>query len=106
MRRSSPMWLVHALATTRIDYTFAPTSGSDLRAEINVEDASWFNVIVLLLVGHIIDVNHHATCLISDRGWSIYMNTFRTPDPAFIDPDSSESSWEYLSGTGCANTPF
>ncbi|KAL2043941.1 hypothetical protein N7G274_003461 [Stereocaulon virgatum] len=65
---------------------FAPTSGPDVHAEINVENASWFNVIVLLLFGHIVDVNHYTTCLISDRGWSIYMNTFRTPDPAFIDP--------------------
>ena len=33
-----------------------------------------------------IDIDRSATCLLSDRGWSIYMNTFRAPDPKVIEP--------------------
>ena len=55
--------------------------------EIDISDNTWFNAIALLLVGHVRDIDLSGTCLLSDRGWSIYMNTFRVPDPAYVDSD-------------------
>ena len=55
--------------------------------DIAISDNTWFNAIALLLVGHVRDINLSGTCLLSDRGWSIYMNTFRVPDPAYVDSD-------------------
>ena len=51
-----------------------------------VSDDTWFHAIAQLMVGHVSDVDRSGTCLLSDRGWSIYMNTFRLPDPAYVEP--------------------
>ena len=53
--------------------------------EINVSDDTWFFAIAQLMVGHITDVDRSGTCLLSDRGWSIYVNTFRVPDAEYVD---------------------
>jgi hypothetical protein len=45
----------------------------------------WFQLIALLMTGAERDDNEvDNTCLISDHGWSIYVNTFGEPDPAYI----------------------
>lgn len=54
--------------------------------EIEISDDTWFHAIALLLIGHTSNIDRSGTCLLSDRGWSIYMNTFGVPDPGYVDP--------------------
>lgn len=63
-----------------------PAFGSESSIDLDVDDDSWFNALALLLVGHLTDIDRSATCLLSDRGWNVYMNTFRAPDLKAIEP--------------------
>ena len=59
---------------------------SEKMLEIDISDDTWFHAIALLLIGHMSKIERSGTCLLSERGWSIYMNTFRVPDPGYVDP--------------------
>lgn len=53
---------------------------------VNAKPADWMEIIGLLMVGHreAADLDLGDTCLLSDKGWSIYTNTFGDSDPSYI----------------------
>jgi hypothetical protein len=55
------------------------------RQPLRVSHDAWFQAITLLLVGHKAQVDWMHTCLLSDKGWSVFLNTFGESDPSHID---------------------
>lgn len=53
-----------------------------------IPEDTWFQAIGLLIAGHKMDIDFDSTCLISDRGWSLYLSTFGDSDPTHIVPGS------------------
>ncbi len=51
-----------------------------------VSDDTWFTAIGLLIMGRRLEPHLDTACLLSDRGWSIFMSTFGTADPAHAEP--------------------
>ncbi|KAH6672313.1 hypothetical protein B0J14DRAFT_70826 [Halenospora varia] len=52
---------------------------------IGIQEDVWFEIIALLMVGHSgKGVDLQTTSLLSDRGWSVYVNTFGDADAAFL----------------------
>lgn len=58
-------------------------SGWDGQSLIGVHENVWFEVITLLTVGHFDSVTLKGTCLLSSRGWSVYLSTFGDADPSY-----------------------
>lgn len=57
----------------------------DGRSNIWIPEDCWFLVLARLLVGHKGAIDSTSTCLVSDRGWSIFLSTFGDADPWFTD---------------------
>ncbi|CAL8575148.1 hypothetical protein XPA_001090 [Xanthoria parietina] len=57
----------------------------DGRSNIWIPEDCWFLVLARLLVGHKGAFDSESTCLVSDRGWSIFLSTFGDADPWFTD---------------------
>ena len=59
-------------------------SAWDGKAPICIKEDVWFEIIGLLMVGHAQDnVQLEETCLLSSRGWSVFVSTFGDSDPYF-----------------------
>jgi hypothetical protein len=55
------------------------------RQHLRVFHDAWFQAVALLLVGHRAEVDWMQTCLLSDKGWSVFLNTLSESDPSHID---------------------
>ncbi|KAI4190440.1 MAG: hypothetical protein LQ346_004910, partial [Caloplaca aetnensis] len=56
---------------------------------LTAPDTAWFEVFACLMIGHITEVSDEQlerTSLVSDRGWSLFINTHGIADSSFIDP--------------------
>ena len=83
--------------------------------DITVHEDTWLNIISLLMTGHRFGADSYDsfedmagnkpmpifrdTCLVSDRGWSLYISTFGREDPFSIDRDMIQIS----KGVPCRN---
>ena len=56
----------------------------DGKSDLDIPHDTWFSVIATLMFGH--ERLPTDACLISDRGWSVFVSTFSDADPSFIDP--------------------
>lgn len=81
----------------------------DGKAVLTATDIAWFEVLAQLMIGHITEVNDEQlerTSLVSDRGWSLFTNTYGIADPSLIGehppglfrkyPTKHLSSWQIL----------
>lgn len=50
-----------------------------------IPEETWFLVLAELLIGHKATIDSKTTCLISQRGWSIFLSTFGEADPSYVD---------------------
>ena len=50
-----------------------------------IPEDTWFLVLAELLLGHKASIEPQKTCLVSQRGWSIFLSTFGDADPSFTD---------------------
>lgn len=57
----------------------------DGKGPIWIPEDTWFLVLAELVVGHKTAIDPTSTCLVSDRGWSVFLSTFGDADPSFTD---------------------
>lgn len=57
----------------------------DGKSKIWIPEDCWFLVLARLLIGHKGAIESTSTCLVSDRGWSVFLSTFGDADPWFTD---------------------
>jgi hypothetical protein len=53
-------------------------------AAIRVPENVWFEVIARGMIGQTGGGDIRSACLVSENGWSVFLNTFGDPDPGFI----------------------
>lgn len=58
----------------------------DGKSDMVLTDDMWISVMWLLTTAHEYDEFHEMTCLVSDRGWSVFLSTFGEADTAYVDP--------------------
>ena len=56
------------------------------KSRIWIPEDCWFLVLGRLTVGHKTAIDTTSSCLVSDRGWSVFLNTFGNVDPIYTDP--------------------
>jgi hypothetical protein len=54
----------------------------DGKRHLPIPEDAWFHAIAILMVGHAYEVDLLSTSLVSDRGWSLYLNTYAASDPS------------------------
>jgi hypothetical protein len=52
------------------------------KRHLPIPEDAWFHAIAILMVGHAYEVDLLSTSLVSDRGWSLYLNTYAASDPS------------------------
>lgn len=52
-------------------------------SQLWIPEDCWFLVLARLLIGHKTAIDTASTCLVSDRGWSVFSSTFGDADPTF-----------------------
>lgn len=63
----------------------------DGKTGLRLPEDVWLHAIALLMIGHKEGADRkslQSVSLVSDRGWSVYLCTFGTADPSFIEPGS------------------
>ncbi|KAL8770746.1 MAG: hypothetical protein Q9209_003613 [Squamulea sp. 1 TL-2023] len=72
---------------------------------LEIPDIAWFEVLAQLMIGHITEISGEhldRTSLVSNRGWSLFTNTYGLADPSFMDP-----GYVYIRfGVPCRNGVF
>jgi hypothetical protein len=53
------------------------------KSQIPVSENVWLEVIVLMMAGYRQTFDPRGVSLISNRGWSVYVDTFGDPDPSY-----------------------
>jgi hypothetical protein len=59
----------------------------DGKSQLLIHDSQWYEILVALTVGQSIQNDSsplERTCLVSDRGWSVFLSNFSTADPSLI----------------------
>jgi hypothetical protein len=53
------------------------------KSAISIAASAWFEVIVMMLGERLAATSLSEVCLVSNRGWSVFVNTFGEADPYF-----------------------